>query len=157
MINRWDGHFLKMALHQSEMSKDPSTRVGAVIVGPDKEVVSTGWNGFPRGVKDTTERLSDRDVKMKLVVHAEMNAILNAARRGSALKGCTLYLVATDDTGLVWGGPPCTRCAVEIIQAGVWEIVSYPFKAVPSRWQEDIAYSKSIIDEAGLFYREVSS
>lgn len=154
MSDRWDSHFLKLALANAGMSKDPLTRVGAVIVGPDREIRSTGFNGFPRGITDTHERLHDRDTKLKLIVHAEMNAILNAARIGTALKGCTLYLAATDDTSLIWGGPPCTRCTVESIQAGITNIVSLPFKMVPSKWADDISFARSLLEEAGICYRE---
>lgn len=155
-MSRWNQHFLYLAEQCSKMSKDPLTRVGAVIVGPDLEIRSTGFNGFPRGIADTEERLNDRDTKLKLIVHAEMNAILNAARFGVPLKGCTLYLAATDDTGLVWGGPPCTRCSVEVIQAGISTIISRPTKAIPSRWHEDLKISKSILEEAGIAFYEVA-
>ncbi len=138
------------------MSKDPNTRVGAVIVGPDSEIRSTVFNGFPRGIADTTERLSDRDVKLKLVVHAEMNAILNAARFGAPLKGCWLYLAATDSTGNVWGGPPCSRCTVEVIQTGITAIISYPKKSVPSRWHEDLIVAESLLKESGIEYLEIA-
>lgn len=153
---RWDKHFLGMALYHARMSKDPSTRVGSVIVGPDREILSAGFNGFPRGIADTPERLQDRDMKLKLVVHAEMNALLAAARTGMRLKGCTLYLGATDDSGLIWGGPPCTRCTVEIIQVGISEIVSYPIKAIPSRWHADLSLAGDLLREAGISYRELS-
>ena len=156
MSERWDRHFLGLALHHSKMSKDPSTQVGCVVVGPDRELLSAGFNGFPRGIADTIERLSDRDTKLKLIVHAEMNALLAAARIGVRIKGCTLYLCATDDTGMVWGGPPCTRCTVEIIQAGITEIVSHPIKAVPSRWHEDLEIARGLIREAGIKYREIA-
>ena len=136
--------------------KDPSTQVGSVIIGPDREILSGGFNGFPRGIADTHERLNDRDTKLKLVVHAEMNALLAAARTGMRLKGCTLYLAATDDSGLVWGGPPCTRCTVEIIQVGIKEIVSYPVKSVPSRWHDDLKLARELIEEAGVTYRELT-
>ena len=155
MSERWDRHFLSMALLHSKMSKDPSTKVGSVIVGPDRELLSAGFNGFPRGILDSAARLNDREVKLRLVVHAEMNALLAAARTGMRLKGCTLYLAATDDSGLVWGGPPCTRCVVEIIQVGISEIVSYPVKAIPSRWHEDLKQARELIEEAEITYREV--
>lgn len=156
MTDRWDRHFLKLALDHARMSKDPSTRVGAVIIAPDREPVSDGFNGFPRGIADTSERLSNRDLKLKIVVHAEMNAVLNAARMGHRTKGCTLFLAATDDSGAVWGGPPCTRCIVELIQAGIAEIVSFAPKAVPSRWEADLSFARSLIAEAGIAYRELS-
>ena len=151
---RWARHFLQLALDHARMSKDPSTRVGAIITGPDREIVSGGFNGFPRGIADTPERLNDRDTKLKLIVHAETNAILGAARLGAGLKGCTLYLAATDDSGMVWGGPPCTRCTVEIIQAGIGGIVSYSPKKVPSRWHEDLALARKLIEEVGISYLE---
>jgi dCMP deaminase len=156
MSDRWDRHFLQKALLNTDMSKDPRTQVGSIIVGPDGEPRSDGFNGFPRRIADTFERLHDRDMKLKLMVHAEMNAILNAVRIGVSTKGCTLYLAATDDTGLIWGGPPCTRCTVEIIQAGIVEIVSYRLKAVPSRWHEDLAFARELLEEAGIKYREIA-
>ena len=155
MSERWDRHFLGLSLYHSRLSKDPNTKVGSVIIGPDRELLSAGFNGFPRGIADTPERLADRDTKLKLVVHAEMNALLAAARTGMRLKGCSLYLAATDDSGMVWGGPPCTRCTVEIIQVGIGEIVSYPVKSAPSRWHADLMFARSLIEEAGIVYREL--
>jgi dCMP deaminase len=155
MSDRWDRHFLRLALEHARMSKDPNTRVGAVIVGPDREPRSDGFNGFPRGIIDSPGRLLDREVKNRLMVHAEMNAILNAARIGTPTKGCTLYLACTDDTGMVWAGPPCTRCTVEIIQAGIIEIIAFRKKPVPSKWHEDLAFARELIHEAGIAYREL--
>lgn len=155
MSERWDRHFLGMALYHSRLSKDPSTRVGSVIIGPDREILSGGFNGFPRGIADTQERLQDRDTKLKLVVHAEMNALLAAARTGMRLKGCTLYLACTDDSGMIWGGPPCTRCTVEIIQVGISEVVSHPIKTTPSRWHADLETAMQLLKEAGIKYREL--
>jgi dCMP deaminase len=156
MSERWDRHFLEMAVHHSHLSKDPSTKVGAVIVGPDRELISAGFNGFPRGIADTPERLLNRDMKLRLVVHAEMNAVLAAARLGVRLKDCTMYVAATDISGDIWGGPPCTRCTVETIQAGIIEIVSYPLKSAPSRWHGDCAFAGKLLEEVGIKYREVS-
>jgi dCMP deaminase len=152
---RWDRHFLQLCLDHARMSKDPSTQVGSIIVGPDREIVSAGFNGFPRGIEDTAERLNDREMKLRLIVHAEMNAVLSAACVGTRLKGCELYLGATDISGEVWGGPPCTRCTVEIIQSGIVGIVSWRPKSVPSRWHEDIAFARKLIDEVGISYREL--
>lgn len=154
---RWDRHFLRLALEHAQMSKDPATQVGAVIVGPDREVRSSGFNGFPRGIADLPSRLDDRELKLQLIVHAEMNAVLNAARIGTAVKGCTLYLLATDRAGGVWGGPPCTRCTVEVIQAGIAEIVSLPFKPGPSQWRASIENAGRLLAEAGVTYREIGA
>ena len=100
MSAKWDQRFLKLAEHISGWSKDPSTKVGCVVVGEDREIRSTGFNGFPRGIADDSDRLSDRDKKYPLICHAEENAIMHAARIGLSLKGCTAYVT--------W--PPCTRC-----------------------------------------------
>lgn len=155
MSDRWDKHFLNLAIENARMSKDPSTRVGAVIVGPDKEVRSMGFNGLPRGLEDTSERLNDREMKLSFVVHGELNAILNAARIGVSTKGCTLYFAAIDPSGLVWGGAPCVRCAVEIIQSGISEIACPPFKNTPSRWSQSVELSRAVLRETGVTVREV--
>jgi dCMP deaminase len=155
MPKSWDTHFINLALTHASMSKDPATQVGAVIVGADREIVSAGFNGFPRGIADTEERLSNRSTKLQLMVHAEMNAILAAARLGHPIKGCTLYFAATDDTNLVWGGPPCSRCTVEIIQAGIAAIVSPPAKPLPSKWHNNLIFARALLTEAGITYREV--
>jgi dCMP deaminase len=155
MSKRWDDHFLKLCLAHAEMSKDPSTRVGAVITGPDREIISAGFNGFPRGIDDTPDRLMDRDTKLKLTVHGEMNAILAAARRGHPLKGCTMYMACRSNDGYTWGSAPCTRCTVEIIQAGITEVVSYGGTPVPLPWKEDVNFAEYLLEEAGVRFRSV--
>ncbi len=96
--DKWDDRFLNLAKFVAEWSKDPSTKVGAVIVRPDRTVASVGYNGFPRGVLDHVDRYSDRDTKYAMVVHAENNALINARQ---SLEGCTLYVTPL---------PPCTQC-----------------------------------------------
>lgn len=152
---KWDRHFITLALENARMSKDPATQAGAVIVGPDREVRSMGYNGLPRGIADTHERLHSKDLKRSLVVHAEMNAILNAARIGVSTRGCTLYLALTDESGGVWGGPPCTRCTVEIIQAGITQIVAKPFKSQASYWTDSVEQARALLQEARIGYREI--
>jgi len=154
---KWDKHFINLALENAKMSKDPATQAGAIIVGPDREVRSMGYNGLPRGIVDSPERLLDKELKRSLVVHAEMNAILNAARIGVSTRGCTLYLALTDDSRQVWGGPPCLRCTVEIIQAGIIEIVAKPFKNAESYWKESVEHARELLKEAKLAYREIPS
>jgi dCMP deaminase len=144
MSAKWDQRFLKLAAHISGWSKDPSTKVGCVVVGEDREIRSTGFNGFPRGIADDSERLSDREQKYPLICHAEENAIMHAARIGLSLKGCTAYVT--------W--PPCTRCARSLIQAGVIEVIYPQDSTVPERWMADFDISTAMMGEAGLTVRQ---
>ena len=79
MDNKWDGRFVELASHIAKWSKDPSTKCGAVIVRSDKTIASVGYNGFPRGLDDSGKLYDNRSVKYDRVIHAEMNAILNAS------------------------------------------------------------------------------
>jgi len=142
---RWDLRFLEMAKLISTWSKDPSTKVGCVIVGPDREIRSTGFNGFPRGVNDTLARYNDREQKYPLVCHGEENAILHAARIGVSVKGCIAYCT--------W--PPCTRCARSLAQVGIAEIVYPAGVEIPDRWKADFEMSSSLLKEAGVIARTV--
>ena len=157
MTERWDRIFLFQAYEWAKASYDPNTRVGCVVIGPWNETKSTGYNGFPRKIADTSERLNDREMKLKLTVHAERNAICNAARVGTSLIGCTLYMAAfsTDAPDVWYGGNSCTHCAIELIQAGISEVVSYPFKEGISNWRDDLEFARDILFEAGVRYREV--
>ena len=140
MSEKWDKRFLDLATHISSWSKDPSTKVGCVVVGEDREIRSTGFNGFPRGIKDDEERLADREQKYPLICHAEESAIMHAARTGISLKGNTAYVT--------W--PPCSRCTRSLIQAGVSEVV-YPANInIPDRWQDDFATASAMMEEAGV-------
>ena len=136
----WDKRFLKLAKHISEWSKDPSTQVGCVVVGPDREIRSTGFNGLPRGIEDNDERLNDREIKYPLICHAEENAIMHAARIGISLKDCTAYVT--------W--PPCTRCARSLIQAGISTIIYPENTEIPERWMADFNLSLNMLKEANI-------
>ena len=136
----WNKRFLNLATHISNWSKDPSTKVGCVVVGPDNEIRSTGFNGLPRGIEDNEERLNNREIKYPMICHAEENAIMHAARIGISLKGCTAYVT--------W--PPCTRCARSLIQAGILTVI-YPKNAeIPERWASDFELSMSMFKESGI-------
>lgn len=137
----WDLRFLTLAEHIAAWSKDPSTQVGCVVVGPDREIRSTGFNGFPRGVADTPERLHSRDLKYPLICHGEENAIVQAARIGVSLKGCWAYIYP-------WS--PCSRCSRLIIQAGVKRVVYPAWVETPERWREDFVLGLSYLTEAGV-------
>lgn len=109
---KWEKRFLGLAEHIASWSKDPSTKVGAVIVRPDHTVASVGYNGFPRNMNDLPTLYADREKKLSRCVHAEMNAILHARE---PLKGFTLY---------TWPFLTCDRCAVHIIQTGIVQVVA---------------------------------
>ena len=139
-MTNWDQRFLNLAKHISEWSKDPCTKVGCVVVGPDREIRSTGFNGLPRGIEDNDERLNNREIKYPLICHAEENAIMHAARIGISLKDCTAYVT--------W--PPCTRCARSLIQAGVSTIIYPKDIEIPDRWMEDFNLSLNMLKEAKI-------
>lgn len=143
MSDKWDLRFLELARHISDWSKDPSTKVGCVVVGPDREIRSTGFNGFPRGIEDDDDRLQNREKKYPMICHAEENAIMHAARIGISLKGNTAYVT--------W--PPCSRCTRSLIQAGIKEVV-YPSEVeIPERWEEDFSIAMEMMEEAGISVR----
>jgi dCMP deaminase len=131
---------LGLAEYVSTASKDPSTKVGAVIVDPDRRVVSVGYNGFPRGVEDTEERLHNRDIKYKMVVHAECNALMFSNL--ASLKGCAIY---------VWPMMPCAACASMIIQKGITTVVAT--QNDNPTWQHDFELSKQLFTEASVLLR----
>ena len=144
MSEKWDKRFLDLAAHISTWSKDPSTKVGCVVVGEDREIRSTGFNGFPRGIEDDEERLSDRDQKYPLICHAEENAIMHAARTGVSLKGNSAYVT--------W--PPCSRCTRSLIHAGVSEVIYPADIEIPDRWHDDFATATAMMEEAGVKVRQ---
>ena len=139
-MNKWDKRFLELAKQIASWSKDPSTQVGCVVVGPDREIRSTGFNGLPRGIEDSEDRLNNREIKYPMICHAEENAIMHAARIGISLKDCTAYVT--------W--PPCTRCARSLIQAGVSEIIYPKGIDIPNRWIQDFDLSLKMFKEAAV-------
>ena len=139
-LNKWDKRYLALAKEVSTWSKDPSTQVGAVTVGGKKEVLSQGFNGFPRGIEDTPERYNHRETKYKFVVHAEMNAIYNATYSGTSLDGATLY---------IYGLPICSECAKGIIQVGIKKVVIEKSKELDN-WNESLRLSKEMFSEANV-------
>ena len=110
---KWDDLFMNMVYLIAMKSKDESTHIGAVIVGPKHEVRSVGYNSFPRGINDNVAKRQKRPEKYFWMSHAETNAIANAAMIGIPIKGCTLYT----------NGIPCTPCALSIINSGIVEVV----------------------------------
>jgi len=114
-VDNWDEYFLYMAAAASIKSKDSRCRVGAVIASPSNVVLSTGFNGLARGVYDDEHILENPDEKLKVICHAEQNAILNAARVGVALEGASIFVTKF----------PCLTCCNAIIQAGITRIYTH--------------------------------
>jgi len=124
---KWDNRFMDMAAMVSTWSKDPSSKIGCVAVNSERRILATGYNGFPKGIEDTPVRLHHRATKHSLVVHAEMNALMNALYSGVSLKDSTIY---------VYGLPICPDCAKCVIQAGVKRIVIPTDKTDKGDWQK---------------------
>ena len=135
-ITKWDKRFLELAKLVGSWSKDPSTQVGAVIVDSENIIVSTGYNGFPKGIQDLEERLLDREQKYDIIIHAEANALLHAKR---SVEGCTLY---------TWPFEPCSRCAGLIIQSGIKRVVSIINS--DKRWEKNFTLARQLFNEAGI-------
>jgi dCMP deaminase len=129
---KWDKRYLKLARVVAEWSKDPRKRCGAVIVENGK-IKGVGYNGFPRGVKDTKARLSDKPLKLKIIIHAEVNAIV-----ASEGKGDCIY---------VWPQLPCGQCMGLVIQTGIKRIVTSPLSP-DTRWDQDLVVE--VAKEAGV-------
>lgn len=143
-MRKWDERFLRLAQQVSTWSKDPSTQVGAVIVRPDRTIVSIGYNGFPRGCDDAQELLEDRPTKYLRTVHAEVNAILTARE---PLQGCTLY---------VYPLHPCANCTGIILQSGIMRIVAF-MEQTPDHWAEQFKQAAKMCDEAFVHVTMVTS
>lgn len=137
MTNEWKIRFIKLAEFISNWSKDPSSKVGAVIVDSNKRIVSTGYNGFAVGVKDSKERYDNRDIKYPMILHAEENAILFAKQN---LEGCTLF---------VSGLPPCCHCSSLIIQSGIKKVCVKDCE-IPERWLGNMQLAMQQFVEAGI-------
>ena len=140
LSNNWDVRYLELAEQVSSWSKDPSRQIGAVAVGTKGQVLAQGYNGFPRGIKDSSTRYNDREMKYKFVVHAEQNVIYNATYNGVSLDGATLY---------VWGLPVCSDCAKGVIQTGIKRVVM-PLQEIPDHWVDSWALTQLLLNEANI-------
>ena len=143
---KWDLRYLDLARSVSAWSKDPSRKIGAVAIGSKGQVLSQGFNGFPRGIFDAPHRYEDRPTKYKYVVHAEMNCIYNATFSGVSLDGASLY---------VWGLPVCSECAKGIIQVGVKQVFWDTDQPIPPIWDESLELTSSMFTEAGLSFNRL--
>ena len=139
---KWDRRFMEMAEVISGWSKDPSSKIGAVVVNAERRILATGYNGFPRGIEDSDERLNNRNEKYPRIIHAEMNALMNALYNGVTVKDATLY---------VYGLPVCPACTKCVIQASIKRVVMPTAKTDKGNW-EDVWYNESLpmYKEAGV-------
>lgn len=139
----WTEYFLNIAEQVKLKSKDQSTQIGAVIVGTDNEVLSTGYNSFPRGMDDTLQERQERPEKYFWIEHAERNAIYNAASVGTPLKGSTIYLTS---------GLPCMDCARGIVNSGIKVVwcKSVCTTKNKEKWVESQTKSLQLLNECGV-------
>ncbi len=135
----WDQRFLYAAQLVASWSKDPSTKVGAIAVR-DRRMLAQGFNGLPVGITDSDTRLNDRDTRLQMTIHAEMNCVAFAARNGVCLAGATMY---------IWPLMTCSNCAAVLIQADITKIVVPDF-VEPIRWQESFDTAREMFIEAGV-------
>lgn len=134
----WDARFLRIAQEVASWSKDPSTKVGCVLVDRERRVIGSGYNGFARGVDDSEERYERREVKYEMVVHAEVNAVLNAVAK---TKGSTCYSLQQ----------PCARCTGVLIQAGISRIICpRPQGGYADRFATSLSLANQMLIEAGI-------
>ena len=146
----WDELFILQAAVIAQKSKDPSTKVGCVIVGDGNAVLSMGFNGFPRGIDENDKSRWERPEKYQWIEHAERNAIYNAARHGINLNGSRLYL-NWDPKGI------CSDCARALVQVGVKEIIG-PKKPFPGKGAGEhysIDHSEIMFKEIGIGIRTI--
>jgi len=140
-MNKWDERYLEIAKGVASWSKDPSRQIGAVIVGAYGQLISQGYNGFPRGINDDVSRYNDRPTKYKYVVHAEMNAIYNAIHNGANTDGATIYVHKL---------PVCHECAKGIIQTGIKKVIYNTPIDSDDPWFESCSLALEMFDEAGV-------
>lgn len=144
-MKKWADRYMKLAQVISTWSKDPSTKVGAIVVGHNGEILSQGYNGFPRKIKDTDYRLNNRSEKYKYIIHAEMNAIFNASLNGVSLQNASIY---------IYGLPICHECAKGIIQVGIKKVIIH--KQIKDNWQESCQIAQEMLIEAGITIIEIN-
>lgn len=147
MDEKWQMRFMRIAKEVASWSKDPSSKIGAVIVDDNRRILATGYNGFPRGVADD-ERLYEKSSKYPLIVHAELNALMNALWNGVSVNGATLF---------VYGLPICSDCAKSVVQSGINTVVIAKPDDVNPRWSESWnGISLPLFNECGVSVIEIS-
>jgi dCMP deaminase len=140
MSKKWHDRYMDLAREVARWSKDPSTNCGAIFVGEDGQVLSQGYNGFPRQMRDDEELYNNRETKYERVVHAEMNGVFNASRTGVSLKDSTCY---------VYGLSCCHECAKALIQVGVKRVVMNKSFENP-RWSKSCTLATTFFEESSI-------
>ena len=144
--NSWKLKYLNLAKQISAWSKDPSTKVGCVAIGNHGQVLSQGYNGFPRGILDSEDKLNNKNIKYEYMVHAEMNCIYHASINGVSLLNSHFF---------VYGLTICHECAKGIIQVGVNKVYMKKYKSIPDQWKKSYALTKKLFNEAGVEFEEI--
>ncbi len=142
--DKWNKRFMDVADLVATWSKDTSSKIGAVVVGEDKEIRATGYNGIVRGVDDDTPERMERPIKYDFFEHAERNAVYNACLTGTSLKGCTIYVTTM----------PCPDCARAIIQSGIKCVITRKViideNTPKGTWRDKLIFSEQMFNEAGI-------
>lgn len=142
-MNNWDNRWISLCQLIATWSKDRSRKVGAVIIDNRNNLISLGWNGFPRDVDDDVDVRHERPTKYLFTEHAERNAIYNAAAKGVSLVGCKMYLQ--------WY--PCADCARGIIQSGISEMICVEPDWNDNTYKNDFAATKEMLYDAGIIVK----
>lgn len=139
--------YMTLAYMMAMKSKDPRTKLGAVVIGLDGETRSTGYNGIPRGVLDIESRMEGEE-KYKWIEHAERNCVFNASLSGTSLKGCEMYTQQI----------PCSDCARAIVQSGIKKVIIHDEwnRVNTTKWVEDSVVSRAMFQESGVVLVEWS-
>ena len=136
---KWDLRFLELSKNISYWSKDPSTKVGSIIVDQNRRIISTGYNGFPQKIDDREDLYNNREIKYEMILHAEENAIIFSNQK---LTDCIIYTYPLS---------PCSKCSSKIIQSGITEVVSV--FSNDKRWKKSLELSNFMLTEAGISFR----
>jgi dCMP deaminase len=147
-IPGWDQYYLQICQVVASRSKDPNTQIGCVVVGPNHEIRTTGYNSFPRGIRDDVPERLVRPTKYLWIEHSERNAICNAARAGTATEGCTIYVEIM----------PCMDCARAIVQAGIVQVVVSAERMglySSEYYNQHFGMTEVLFSEAGIKVRRV--
>jgi dCMP deaminase len=145
-LTKWDYRFIRIAKEVQSWSKDPSTKCGCVLV-KERRILATGYNGLPASLSDSLDRYQNREFKLAAIIHAEKNALFNAAKNGTTVEGCSAYIT--------W--PPCSQCASALIQAGITRVVCPHPNSGPERWRDNFVLANDLLSEADvevLYYEE---